>query len=274
MRDIEDHVLQLSMRGGLGNQLFQLCGAITLARKLQARLEVNETALKRHKDPSRQNWVHHLDLTNLIGDTKINWVSDKRIKLFKTRTLFNQIEEIDIVNLTKMETNLAFRGWFQDKQFVEGLKLTKNSLRPQEITTNFLPPNNSMTSNKDIGAIHMRLGDFHGTSWGVLPISWYEKIFEELNTHGDFHIHIYSDDIDGANEITQKLSPKFEFSFPERDRKLPPHELLWALRNYNTFVSSNSSLSWWASYLNITENPRIYSVWSEHLHINPWIKVS
>ena len=100
MRDIEDHVLQLSMRGGLGNQLFQLCGAITLARKLQARLEVNETALKRHKDPSRQNWVHHLDLTNLIGDTKINWVSDKRINLFKTRTLFNQIEEIDIVNLS------------------------------------------------------------------------------------------------------------------------------------------------------------------------------
>ena len=120
----------------------------------------------------------------------------------------------------------------------------------------------------------MRLGDFHGTSWGVLPISWYGKIFEELNTLGDFHIHIYSDDIKGANEITQMLSPKFEFSFPERDRKLPPHELLWALRNYNTFVSSNSSLSWWASYLNTTENPRIYSAWSEHLHISPWIKVS
>jgi hypothetical protein len=52
--------LELEIRGGLGNQLFQLAGALSQAKRLGVGLVVNETALQRHSDYTRQNWIKHL----------------------------------------------------------------------------------------------------------------------------------------------------------------------------------------------------------------------
>ena len=40
-----------------------------------------------------------------------------------------------------------------------------------------------------------------------------------------------------------------------------------------TFISSNSSLSWWASFLNVHDKPVIYSPWEKHLHVSSWKEI-
>ena len=90
----ESQNLQLFIRGGLGNQLFQLSGALFHANRLSSNLIVNETALIDHRDFTRKNWVSKLDLISLTGNTEIKWVTNRRINLSVRKRDFKEINKI------------------------------------------------------------------------------------------------------------------------------------------------------------------------------------
>jgi hypothetical protein len=265
--------LQLFIRGGLGNQLFQLTGALFHANRLSANLIVNETALINHRDFTRKNWVSKLDLDSLTGNTDIKWVTNRRINLSFQKRNFQEINEEDLFQLTNMKCNLSFRGWFQTSYFPLNLKFDKNALRPNLISSATKNYVSEISNSADLAGIHMRFGDFAETSWGILSRDWYAKAFTELEKLGIRHVHIYSDEIDVANKLLIEIPHSFSFSFPESSGTLLPHELLWLMRQYGTFLSSNSTLSWWASFLNKNENPTILCPWEENLYLNPWVKI-
>jgi hypothetical protein len=265
--------LKLKIRGGLGNQLFQLSGALFHTKRLDAHLIVDETALKTHHDISRRNWVNKLDLSGLTSGTEIKWVSDSRIKIPCFKYGFDNIDEHSLANLEKLEKSLFFRGWFQQKVFSEKLQITKKDLAPLEISTVTKQILSQISNVDGVAGMHMRFGDFKGTTWGILSSDWYGRVIKELEESRVSHIHVYTDDISTAEKILGDIPHEFSISFPEKNGQLMPNELLWILRQYKTFVSSNSTLSWWASYLNINSNPRIYCSWDDNLFIEPWIKV-
>ena len=120
----------------------------------------------------------------------------------------------------------------------------------------------------------MRFGDFIETSWGVIPPEWYSKVFKELERSEIEELHIYSDDIEMAQEMISGIPHSLKINFPEQDETFLPHELFWTLRHYQNFVSSNSTLSWWASFLNLAQNPKIYCKWEDHLFLEPWIRLN
>jgi len=263
--------LQLFIRGGLGNQLFQLSGAIFHAKRLSANLIVDETALINHHDFTRRNWVSELDLSNFPGNKDIGWVSSHGFSF--RRRKFQEISEEALITLTTMSSNLNLRGWFQESSFPLSLNIEKNALMPKSISINAMNSVNEISNNSGLAGIHMRFGDFATTSWGVLSNNWYQRAFNELDNLGISHVHIYSDDIGVAEKLLQELPHRFTYSFPENSGILLPHELLWIMRQYKTFVSSNSTLSWWASYLNVNPDPTIFCPWENHLYLKPWIKL-
>ncbi len=269
----EKNSLQLHIRGGLGNQLFQLTGALFHARRLSADLYVNERALARHKDKSRQNWISHLNLETLTSQTNVMWIKGKRFA-FNLQT--KKFREVDLAELSKkniLQENLSFRGWFQESSFSSSLDFDRKALSPISLNQDVEGFANEVLSSRELVGIHMRFGDFKETSWGTLSLEWYLKTFELLDRQGVKHAHIYSDEIGIARELIQNIPRTFSIEFPEEKKPLRPHELLWTLRHYKNFVSSNSTLSWWASYLNLNENPVIYCPWEDHLYIKPWIKI-
>lgn len=263
--------LQLFIRGGLGNQLFQLSGAIFHAKRLSANLIVDETALINHHDFTRRNWVSKLDLSNFLGNKDIQWVSSHKFRF--QRRKYQEISEEALLTLTTMPSNMNLRGWFQESYFPLNLNIEKNALTPKSISINTKNFVDEISNNSDLAGIHMRFGDFATTSWGILPNNWYRRAFNELDILGISHVHIYSDDIGVAEKLLQELPHRFTYSFPENCGILLPHELLWIMRQYKTFVSSNSTLSWWASYLNVNPDPTILCPWESHLYLKPWIKL-
>jgi hypothetical protein len=269
----ESQNLQLFIRGGLGNQLFQLSGALFHANRLSSNLIVNETALIEHRDFTRKNWVSTLDLVSLTGNTEIKWVTNRRINLSVRKKDFEEINEEALFDITSMKKNLSFRGWFQASYFPLNLKLDKNSLKPKSISDTTKNYVNEISNSANLAGIHMRFGDFAETTWGTLSKDWYAKAFNELENLGIRHAHIYSDEIDVAKKLIAELPHSFSFSFPESSGTLLPHELLWLMRQYDTFLSSNSTLSWWASFLNKNDNPTILCPWEENLYLNPWVKI-
>jgi hypothetical protein len=268
-----NYSLKLFMRGGLGNQLFQFSGALFYAQQLSAKLILNETALARHHDSSRQNWISRLDLTNITEKTEVKWETDRRRSFSFQRDSFQNIEEDELVNLRKPESNLSFRGWFQYSSFPTNLNIDNRAFPPIYISESVLKQTIDITDSPEIAGIHMRFGDFKDTSWGMLSKHWYEKVFKKLEERGITHAHVFTDEIEVAKAMISGISNKFFVEFPEAERNLEPDALLWIMRHYKTFVSSNSTLSWWASYLNLNEDPVIFCPWGENLYLEPWIKI-
>jgi hypothetical protein len=265
--------IQLKIRGGLGNQLFQLSGALFHAKRFAAHLVVDETALKNHHDFTRQNWVKKLDLSGFASGTEIKWRSDHRFKVPYDKYAFENIGEDSLLKLERLERNLSFRGWFQNSLFPENLQITKDALVPIAISTTAEQEVRQISNFDGLAGIHMRFGDFKATTWGILSIDWYNQAIKELDKSGIRHLHVYTDEIATAEKILSYTPHQFSISFPEKKGQFMPDELLWILRQYKTFVSSNSTLAWWASYLNINGNPKIYCPWGDNLFLEPWIKL-
>lgn len=266
--------LELEIRGGLGNQLFQLVGALSQAKRLGVDLVINETALQRHSDYTRRNWVKHLELDQLSNGTEITWRTDTKLMAhFKGRNR-SQVDEESVVNLRNLTSNIHFRGWFQESKFPLSLDIAKDSLQPISTSNETKNHVNSIVNSDKLCGIHMRFGDFIETSWGVIPPEWYRNVFHELEASGIEELHIYSDDIEMARDVLDGIHHGYKTIFPEQDRTILPHELFWTFRHYQNFVSSNSTLSWWASFLNLAQNPKIYCKWEDHLFIEPWIRLN
>jgi hypothetical protein len=271
---MKKYSIQIDVRGGLGNQLFQIVGSAYLAKKLETNLLINETALKRHKEKSRRNWSKKLDLNSALMNLNYRWISEP--KLFNTKRStqsFLSIEESLILELKSIPQNYRFRGWFQEYRFAKALDLGKKDFNPLSLHKSDVNRVMKIEENQDLAGIHMRFGDFLSSSWGVLSTSWYEKCLTNLIDTGIEQFDVYSDDIPLARHTLNKVAPKVIFNFPEETSGLKPHKLLWQMRHYKTFISSNSSLSWWASFLNVHDKPVIYSPWEEHLHVSSWKKI-
>ena len=58
--------IELALRGGLGNQLFQVAGGIHYAKKFNSALFVDDSALRKHPDPARQNWIKKIHLNDFF----------------------------------------------------------------------------------------------------------------------------------------------------------------------------------------------------------------
>lgn len=266
--------LELEIRGGLGNQLFQLAGALSQAKRLGVGLVVNETALQRHTDYTRQNWIKHLNLDQLSNGTEITWRLDTKLLAHFSRRNRLQVDEESVVNLKNLKGNLHFQGWFQESKYPLSLDIAKDSLQPISTSNEIKLHVENVVNSVKVCGIHMRFGDFINTTWGVIPSEWYTKVFKELEASGMEELHIYSDDIEMAREVIGGIPHRYKTMFPEQDGIFLPHELFWTFRHYQNFVSSNSTLSWWASFLNLTQNPKIYCKWEDHLFLEPWIRLN
>ena len=271
---MKKYSIQIDIRGGLGNQLFQIVGSAYIAKQLGTNLLINETALKRHKDKSRRNWSKKLDLNSALMNLDYRWISEPRLfNTKKNNESFLRIDESSILELKSISQDCRFRGWFQEYRFAKAIDLSNKDFNPLILDKKDVKRAIKIEENDGLAGIHMRFGDFLSSSWGVLSASWYENCLKNLIDFGIDQFDVYSDDIPLARNTLSKIAPKLNFNFPEETSELEPNKLLWQLRHYKTFVSSNSSLSWWSSFLNVHDKPVIYSPWEKHLHVPSWKKI-
>ena len=242
--------------GGLGNQLFQLALAKTLEFKYpNVKFDYVDLTSFHH---IKRTW----SLSKLsIKRTKINKFSYlllniKRIINRKLPFIAIRILFINIINESKYKyinrqpekyNNFIIDGYWQsEKYFLENKKYLKDQ---------FLKPRinlvNQYKSSRTV-ALHIRIGDYihnkvSNQNHFVCDFYWYKKAINYLyKIDNNFKFILYTDDYEYI-KTNYIFDQKYQIIVPEVSDN--DYINLMYMTYSDHFIISNSSYSWWASYL-------------------------
>jgi hypothetical protein len=231
--------------GGLGNQMFQISKALS---------EGYENGIEVVFRPSSFIPMHGNQPTKYLDNIYRN---------LTFKEIDENLERISEPSWSFNETNIfyyksiEFYGYYQSsKNFKSQSKKIKDCFLPTQQFIDKIKHLYPKIFGENSVSIHVRRGDYIGIS-ETLPVVDKTYIDECLNQIGRYsHIFIFSNDKEWCKEnLNYKNSTVVE--------GLDDYEELWAISLCNHNIMSNSSFSWWGSYLNINENKKIYcpSVW-------------
>lgn len=266
----------LELRGGLGNQLFQYSAGAYFAKKLEATLVIDDSSIYKHPDRTRRAWLKKIDYINTFDFKNVDWMNPSRRFITratdKVRSRKVYYDESVMKTTKDLTKDIYIHDWFHDKSYVERLhtQFPDEEHAPKKLLLKNRIIDENMPSKKYGAALHMRLGDFKNTSWGTLPSEWYLARVKNLIDLGVQTIDCYSDDLIESKTTIEKWNLGVTFRFPEEKRFFDPHELLYKISLYQIVISSNSSLSWWASYFNQNQDATILCNWNQKLRLKHW----
>lgn len=245
-------MIYCKLKGGLANMLFQIAGAMGIAKKMGV-------------GTSFPNLMEHLNYLN--NDNHYN----ERLKhAFDYLFLFGKLNQTQIqtpvrnihypfqyVDYNLPIGNYFIEGFFQsEKYFVhakeEIFELFKEPDALQTIIQDKYPYFSGRTTS-----IHVRRGDYlknpnyHPTQ----PMSYYTEAINILDNDTDYFL-VFSDDIEWCkNNI---IGEKIVYISEEVD-----YIDLFLMARCNNNIISNSSFSWWGAWLNKNENKKVIgpSLW-------------
>ena len=242
--------------GGLGNQLFQLALAKTLEFKYP-NVKFDYIDLTRFEDIKRKWSLSELS----IKRKKINKFSylllnikriiNRKFPFIVIRILFfNVINESKYKYINKQPekcNNLVFDGYWQsEKYFLENKKyLIDQFLKPR---INLI---NQYKASRTV-ALHIRIGDYvhnkvSSQNHFVCDFNWYKKAINYLyEIDNNFKFILYTDDYEYI-KTNYIFDQKYQIIVPEVSDN--DYINLMYMTYSDHFIISNSSYSWWASYL-------------------------
>jgi hypothetical protein len=157
---------------------------------------------------------------------------------------------------TKQNADMWIEGIFQSYKHIDTIKETIL----QDFSFN-LPLSDYIKNiyndidNSNSCAIHIRRGDYIGTSLDICNIDYYKNAIDYIKQHtSDVHFFFFSNDISWVKEqfnFTENAC--FVDTSKEQNGKIGDYYDLFLMAKAKHNIIPNSSFSWWAAYLN--QNP-------------------
>jgi len=253
------------LMGGLGNQMFQI--AHTYSQGLRNKVEVKFK-------PSAYTPMQANQPTKYVNNifSKINFENiTENVKQISTGFGFQEVNP-------PINENIEFYGYYQSSKNFYGFgEEIKNIFSPSESFIKKIYEKYPQLSERNNVSLHLRRGDYLSIS-NVLPIidtSYIEKCLQLIQNYDN--LFIFSDD-----KVWVKDNLNFKNSiFVEG---LEDYEELWTIGLCSKNIMSNSTFSWWGSYLNKNENKEVYvpSIWFgpngernfDDIYETSWIKIN
>lgn len=278
------------LMGGLGNQLFQVAAALSIAKERPIYIDWKTASPRLNGDgipdiasfrlPSNIVFLDNSDPNLILRKsfgfllrTGINDGSFQRRKilivilrfvgsiLFSLRyraTIYVEIcQGLGFSSLSDGRLSRVLIGYFQSYIWTETQSILENlkSIRSREFDIQFLKLKKDSDSEKPL-VVHLRFGDYkHEPKFGLLSRQYYlESINMALSKQEFCAIWVFSDDIESARNVIN-----FETSLPVRfienigDSTSTNFD---AMRLGHGYVIANSSFSWWAARLSFSD-PKI-----------------
>lgn len=262
---MENNFFTAKLMGGLGNQMFQISHALC------------------------QGWKNNIDVKfRPISYTPMqaNQPTKYLENIFRNIKFTNDI--FDVVQISSgwcysplnlpSNTSIEFFGYFQSNKNFFGYD--------EKIIETFLPTTDFINkikikypeiNNKNTVSVHIRRGDYL-TINHVLPVIDKSYIDECVKQNKDYDtLFIFSDD---KKWVEENLSYPNQIVVTE----LEDYEELWLISLCKNNIMSNSSFSWWGSFLNKNENKKVFtpSIWFgpsgesnyQDIYLDEWIKVN
>ena len=235
------------LKGGLANMLFQIAGALGIAKKYN--LNVSFPNLDEH--------LNYLNQENTYNDSLKHAEEYKLIlgKINQTPPSTNQLKYIhypfQYVEIPLNNQDYLMEGFFQsEKYFIdvrnELLHIFEEPLIIQKLIAEKYPQYSSRTTS-----IHVRRGDYlkNPNYHPVQSISYYQKAMDILKNETDYFL-VFSDDIEWCkNNI---IGDNVIYIDNEID-----YIELYLMARCNNNIIANSSFSWWGAWLNKNENKKV-----------------
>jgi hypothetical protein len=259
--------MQIELKGGLGNQLFQYAAGVFLIEKLDRKVTFKTSNPKLHKvnqqtDLADFNFKFEIEPSDVINRS---WklLMQRMIRrvmkyYFKFRSrgnvVFNSYESpvtgFDS-NLGKIASIRKISGYFQTHLYVDAIKQDFVSQLTLRNVSSVLKTFLSLRQIENPIMIHVRGRDFksHINSSGLLSTQYFQSALEiAAKIIEPSHIWFFSDDEEYCDETINKLKVK-------NCRRIYPNsglssaETLVLMSNGSGIIISNSTFSWWAAYL-------------------------
>lgn len=233
-------MITTKLQGGLGNQMFQISAAYSLSRTINTTCEFD---FNQCYTPNQGNTsINYQD--NLFSKIKNSHINYKDLdSYFEPKFSYTEIPLID---------NQCLYGFFQSEKYFINHSYEIRELFDTTINDQISYFLNDLTNNgKPITTIHVRRGDYLYKSdyHSVCSLEYYKNAMNVINNNKYI---IISDDLEWCKENFK--GDKFIFSpFNNEidDLKLMVYS--------NNVIMSNSSFSWWGSYLNKNKHKIIVS---------------
>ena len=255
-------LIKILIYGGLGNQLFQFAFGESL-KITYKNLEVKYIDLTKFA-PTKRMWE--------LGFLKIN---PQRISKREIITIF--FRRIINAQLNKFSSKFLYFGIINDNQYeyiheylnkgrsfiIDGYWQSEEYFLKHKVDIkNILNINSKPLSNKEKRkfkkvAVHIRLGDYINSKQGrdnhlVCDINWYKKAINHLKDYDrELLFTIFSDNKELVKNQFKNYS---NLEINQSDYSKNAYEDLYEMATFDHFIISNSSYSWWASYLGEKKN--------------------
>jgi Glycosyl transferase family 11 len=216
-------MISVHLKGRMGNNLFQVGIALSLAAKFK-------TAC--HYAPSAP-CLNCFELPDAKYSTERG---SKEYSQYK----FNFNEEF--LNLTD-DTRLD--GYFQSPKYLDKELIKRNFKFKKEIDDKTKP---FIVPGKTIG-LHVRRGDYLGIQHAhpVCSMEYYKQCLEEA---GDGRVLVFSDDLDWCR--ANFCGDRYRFI------DLDEQASLCLMTKVDCMIIANSTFSWWGAYLNENKDAKIF----------------
>ena len=280
-------MIYLSLKGGLGNQMFQYAAARSMAIDTNEEITLD---LKNLNNSKVNHEIYTLDKLNInsnikLSNEKINFTIKQNIiyKIiilgiffrlsYKNKQLNDYFEKTFQKILNKngfyqvtsgyipikvYNTKIKyFNGYFQsDKYFKKNFNIIREELLVKEKVTKKNKVILDKIKSTESVCVHIRRGDYTNLeNYLICNISYYLKAIEIMKEKiKNPKFYIFSDDIEWV-----KKNINFNANVTYIDKKNTNYEELRLMYNCKHFIISNSSFSWWAQYLSANENKIVIS---------------
>ena len=252
--------------GGLGNQLFQLAYGESL-KIAHNNVNIKYIDLTKYAKTKRKWELGFLNIKPFnISKREIYSIFFKRfinskVNKFNSNFLYfgiiNEKQNKYIQNYLEKNRNFILDGYWQSEKYFNDNKFyIKTFLNSKN--KNFSTKNRDSKNQKV--AVHIRLGDYNNTFEGkknhlVCNFEWYKNAIIYLKgLNKDLKFTVFSDD----KELVKNEFRNFKnLEIKNSDYSNSAYKDLFEMTKYDHFIISNSSYSWWASYLGEKENSKI-----------------
>ena len=251
--------------GGLGNQLFQISAGYAHARRINSKFAINyalnHAGFGQGHHPVKYRYSVYENIPTTEQDIQLIY-NEKEFK-------YKPIAPLD---------NICLHGYFQSERYFEDYKEEIKSLFSFNFETKEKIKKELSSIKKKVG-VHLRLGDYLNKEYdGVFhKINYPVYLKKAMSLFGkDYEFIIFSDDF----KSLKTLIDLNKFINLNNSNEV---EDMFALSQCDSVIMSNSSFSWWGTWLGkpkskiISPNrwfgPTIQQDYEDRFNKN-WIKIS
>lgn len=231
-------MVSTSLTGGLGNFLFQICAAYSLA------LDNNDECVLNEKTIGNVHNKPNFYMNNIF----------RNLKFGNPQPQFIYSEKSFCYDKIPYTNNLVLFGYYQsEKYFKHNRKKILELLSIDNESKNYINKKYGDLNFQDCTSLHVRRGDYEKLPdhHPVCEISYFKSAVEIIKPN---KLLIFSDDIDWCKKNLVDLTDNIIYI-----ENNPDYIELWLMSKCKNNIISNSTFSWWAAWLNNNEDKKVIS---------------